>query len=289
MPKNDLIITAHSHKEAIAASVIKNQNLRKDFQIVTIEKILNEYDIFDELTDKGPIIRWSQNEEPVISNLSHAILNRVTYVPDRLFEKFTVEDREYAKREFDAYIGFSFNSFLGVANNCPKGLCGKIMSLPEQWHKIAQLSDVVVPKYYWGPSKFNSLKDIKSTIYSNIYQYYNWSVKNSPINHEDSETSHLFCFVRPVGTPVFVLTIGSKTLFTSQLSLPNTTKKRLIEISKMAHFLLDGFISETLFFIGPETISFGCINHEIIASKENSNFDTFVSFHLMNEFEKCLN
>ena len=49
--------------------------------------------------------------------MSHAILNRVTYVPDKLFEKFTVEDREYAKREFEAYIGFSFNSFLGLAKN----------------------------------------------------------------------------------------------------------------------------------------------------------------------------
>ena len=117
MPKSDWIINAHSNKEAIAASVIKNQNLRKAFQIVTIEKILNEYDIFDELTDKGPIIRWSQNEEPVISNLSHVILNRVTYVPDRLFEKFTVEDREYAKREFEAYIGFSINGRSSPSKN----------------------------------------------------------------------------------------------------------------------------------------------------------------------------
>lgn len=285
---NKFIITTYSNKEAISECVTKSPILKDDFKIVTLNDILNKYDIFDELSDKGPIIRWFENNKIIASNLTHAILNRVTFIPDHLFNEFIKEDKEYAKREFEAYVGFAFNSFSGVSNNCPRGLCSKILSLPEQWQKLSNLSNVFVPQYYWGPQKFNPLRSDK-IVYSDIYDFYNWSCLNTLTNYDKLKYSPIFCFERPTGLPVFTLNLGSEILFTTKINLSKYLKQRIIEISKFAHSLQDSFISEALFFVENNTIFFGCINPEIIASKKNQNFDKFISKYLLVELRKCLN
>jgi hypothetical protein len=117
MNNKKLLVASSSKDEAITQWIIKNQLTPLQFDLVLIEDLLNKYDIQDSLDDKKTSIQWFEHNNLKYSNETHCLLNRVTYVDKTLFTPFRCEDRDYAQREFEAYLGFAFNSF-EKAQNC---------------------------------------------------------------------------------------------------------------------------------------------------------------------------
>lgn len=283
--KNNIVIASNSLNEAITKSIIKNKkNLQNDISIVLLQDLVYDYEISDELSDTSKVINWYNKKHGCISNKSHILLNRVLYFPKSIFAHFTHGDREYAKREFEAYIGFAFNAFTGVGNKTTQGICENIMPLPWQWRKIKKECRISIPNYYWGPSHMSPLHEKKSLVYSSIYNFLNWSPMSFA---EDKE--HIFCFEKPQGEPVFIFSIGSQQLVTSEICLSKTMKDNIHALVRQIHNAMNYFISEILIFVDDLTVTFGCINAEVVRSSKHSKFDEFVSKNVINEFYKCIN
>lgn len=284
--KNNILIASHSLDEAITKCIIKNnQKFGKQLSIVSLQEFIEEYEVFDELSDSSNIIRWRNKYEQTISNTDHLLLNRVLYFPDNIFSNFTNSDKEYALRELEAYMGFAFNSFKGVGNQSAKGICAEILSLPQQWNKIEKHCGTNIPNYYWGPSYNNSLYNKNILVYSNPYNFTNWSITNGITAEEE----HIFCFEKPQGDPIFILSIGSKQLISSNIPLSKSMEDSIKNLTLKINQALNYFISELLIFINGEAFTFGCLNAEIIRSNRNINFDEFVCRNLITEFYKCAN
>lgn len=130
MPQKSIVLVSHSLDEAITTCIKNNlKNLEADVKIIALQELMSDYEIFDEVNDAGTNIKWV-NGLNQISNEDYLLLNRVLYVPNSLFTNFTKLDQEYAQREFEAYIGFSFNTFNGVGNYMANGACVDSVSLP---------------------------------------------------------------------------------------------------------------------------------------------------------------
>jgi len=280
-----MVVVSNSFDETITNLIIKNQkSLKCDISIVLLSELLFDYEIFDELSDSKKIVTWFINNNKQISNLTHSILNRVLYIPNEIFSKFKSEDYEYAQREFEAYIGFAFNAYYGVSNKTTNGLCENLISLPQQWNIVKKICNVNTPAFYWGPSQLNYLTKEANSIYSNIYNLLNWSPSN---NIPDNE--HIFCFLKPLGEPIFVLSIGQKKLITTDITLPSEIEKTLNNIVDKITDAICYFISEMLFFFDGNNLTFGCINSAVIKSGKNKNIDNFICNNLIEEFKRCAN
>lgn len=323
MHTKKLLVASLSHEEAITQIVLNNKSaFEVPIDVLTIDTILNEYQIFDELTDRGAHIRWFKNNRIEISNHSHSLLNRVLCIPDTLFKNFHPDDSVYAKHEFSAYLGFAFNAFQGVDNLHPCGVCAAPRSLPQQW-KLAASLNLSVPSYYWGsalrhghqkstqrytektaisphhthqetiaqatkPSKFSPTIDTNqyhkpSLVYSDIYDFLNWSNPVPP-----SQTSPIFCFEKPLGYPVFLTLIGTQIFAPEVAHLPNKLTQCLFTQCHNMAQLSQQFIGEFLFFIHKNQYVFACFNPEIIRSRHYPGFERFVLSHLVPEVKKCL-
>lgn len=281
--KTHLLIASSSPDEAVTRCILNHKRrLPFDIDIVLIHEILMDFEINDELSDKGSVIRWFKNDKIFISNHSHFLLNRTLLVSDTLFLNFIKKDREYAKREFEAYLGYSFNSFESVGTQTVNGLCEALFSLPEQWQKITSHSQLKTPHYYWGPKDHCHLK--KDIVYSDIYNLFNWS----PTTLEPKK-SHIFCFEKPPGDPLFVLSVGEKIQITQSCQISVQTKQYIYQILQNIQRCFGYFIFETLLFIHPSQIYFGCINLELTHTSKQEYFDDFISKHLIQEYFKCLN
>lgn len=149
MSQKDLVIVSHSQNEAITKCILDNKNFFEEkIVIISLQELIFDYEIFDETSDAGTCIKWIK-ESGYISSRDYYLLNRVLYVPEKLFLDFTKADREYARREFEAYIGFAFNAFCGIGNHFPNGACSESSSLPQQWNKVYKEFGINVPEYYW--------------------------------------------------------------------------------------------------------------------------------------------
>jgi hypothetical protein len=284
MKTKNIIIASACKQEAITNCVINNaERFEKNVSVVLLSDILLNYDIFDELNDSKNIINWYENNELIISSKTHLLLNRVLYFNNELFVKFQDEDKNYARREFEAYIGFSFNSFLGVSNKNPIGLCEKPLALPCQWRMIKDNLHLKTPTYYWGLQKLNPLKNNR-IVQSDIYDFLNWR-----ISKEEPEEKHIFCFEKPKGDPIFALVVGSKIMLTSNSLLSNIFENELMIICEQISSATHHFIYEVLFFYDGVNLTFGCINPDIIHSVKNNKFDDFIINNLISEFMSCLN
>jgi hypothetical protein len=285
MHQKNILIASHSLGEAITNCIITHKkNIASKITIVSLQELLFDYEIYDELSDTKNIIRWYKKGKLCISNTDHLLLNRVLYIPNTLFNHFSKSDKEYAQREFEAYIGFAFNSFAGIGNQSATGICGDHLSLPQQWHSIRKKLAIKVPHYYWGPRHKNSLPSKNNVIYSTIYNFLNWAPTN-PVTADE----HIFCFEKPRGEPVFILSIGKKQLITANTPLSADIKNNLQKIALKINQVLHYFISEILVFIDGKSFNFGCINHDIIKSQKNRAFNDFVCTNLINEFYRCVN
>ncbi len=281
--RKNLVIASSSPDEAITSCILKHKHYFDcNIDIVFIRDLLNEFEICDELSDKGSFVHWFNQVGTVISNQTHVLLNRTLSVEEQLFSGFIQKDREYAKREFEAYLGYSFSSFEGTDNQTVNGVCGTFFALPEQWQKIQAHTDLSTPEYYWGPKAYCPL--MQNTVHSDVYNLFNWSTAAPR-----PRGTHIFCFEKPEGMPLFVLSLGKKTLIQSKVALAKHTEARIRDAVHLTRSLFDYFIFEILFFIRQNHIQFGCVNLELTQTSKHPAFETFVCEHLIEEYIQCLN
>jgi len=280
-----ILLASFSRNEAISKWILQSaKNLASTIDILFIDELLRDYEIHDELNDQSVKIRWYKNDTLIFSNESHCLLNRITGSPPFFYDNFQEGDRDYAKRELEAYLGFAFNQFQSVQRIAVDGICEKTFSLPQQWSMVAKHLQLSVPVYYWGYKEFNPLGNLSHCIYSSIYNLLNWSQQQ----FEENE-NYEFCYLRPKGIPVFILSVGQKHLITSDLSLSNRQELLLQYILQHLRDLFPYFIFELLVFIESDHVTFGCINIDVLRSKKNKQFDSFLDQHLIKEYYRCLN
>lgn len=282
------MIVSHSLDEAMTRCIVDNkENLDANITIISLHELMTDYEISDQISDAGTCIKWIKwikGSEQHISNNDHFLLNRVLYVPNTLFNNFAKIDRDYAQRELEAYMGFSFNAFAGIGNQLANGACVDSIPLPQQWKRIAKELEINVPNYYWGPYNFNHLDNGVMLVYSKIYNFLNWS-----INSKLKEDNHVFCFEKPQGKPVFILSLGNEQLISSDVSLSIELKDKIKILAGRINKFFNHFISEILIFVDGANLNFGCINPEVIRSNKNKDFDSFVCHNLVKEFYRCMN
>jgi hypothetical protein len=277
--QHSIVIASHSLDEAITHCVLTQPELAAKIKVVTLAQLRSEFSICDKLSDTCQSINWYKNASVYISNSNHLLLNRVLYVPNTLFTDFAPIDQEYAQREFEAYLGFAFNSFKGVGNDSAMGICGDTLALPQQWDYASKNFDLAIPNYYWGPKAANPLSMQPNIVNSTIYNFLNWQPGSC------TESDHQFCFEKPRGEPVFILKVGKQHLITSSQPLSPTLQQQLKTLTSS----FNPFICETLIFLDQDHLTFGCINLEILRSTHNPNFPNFIKTHLVDEFYQCLN
>lgn len=284
MSNKKLLIASSSRDEAITNWVLKNKPADLIIDLLFVDELLNKYDIRDELDDHKAIIRWYESNILKFSNETYCLLNRIIYLEDELWESFKTIDREYAKREFEAYLGFALNSFQTVQNIATNGICERSYSLPQQWCLVDKTINIQVPDYYWGSKNFNPYENETEVVYSTIYDYLNWSLSS-----HNRENRAEFCFKKPKGIPLFVLSIGLSHLITTDNVISVEQIEKVEGLLKQVRELFKYFIFELLVFVTGDILTFGCINIDVIRSQQNPLFDAFLQENLIQEYYKCLN
>jgi hypothetical protein len=277
-----LLIASSSIDEAVTRTIL-NHHQQFDFKIdiILIHELLNDFNIFDELSDSSSIIRWFKPNQATLSNQTHLLLNRTLWMADDLFLNFVKQDREYAKREFAAYLGYSFSSFEGIGNQTVNGICDTFYSLPEQWHLLKNNQQLTTPEYYWGPPYLCHLS--RNLVHSEIDNLYHW--KTSPIK---PQKNHGFCFEKPPGQPIFILMLGEQILFDANLKLSRKLQAEIRRQLKNIRACFGYFVFETLLFIKNNQIHFGCVNLNLTRAVKHPDFEAFIIKHFIPEFFKCL-
>lgn len=289
MDRKKLLIASASKHEAITQWIL-NHPLTVPYDLVFLEDLLKVYEIQDELTDHQTFIRWYEKDKLKCSNQSHCLLNRVTFIDSALFEHFKPADRHYAQREFEAYLGFAFNSFQKVQNMALNGLCEHSFSLPQQWCLVKQNTELRIPKYFWGSKSVLEAGHAqlhwfasKNIVHSNIYNLLNWSKSL----YGDELTG--FCFERPEGEPLFILSLGHARLLSTDLELRSHQLDKIEKILQQIKSTFNFFIFELLLFVEKDHFVFGSINTSIHRSQQHPLFSDFLHAHLVKEFYQCLN
>lgn len=283
MNNKKLLIASSSRSEAITKWILNTQSTSPTIDVVFIGDLLNKYDIQDRLSDKEVCIQWYKKDKIKYSNHSHHLLNRIIYIERELFGSFKAQDQDYARREFEAYLGFALNSFVKVQNIAVNGVCEQIYSLPQQWNLIKEKLNLPIPNYYWGAKSYFPFGKNINVVHSTIFNFLNWSASTNSNNLTG------FCFEKPIGEPIFILSVGSSRLITANLILTDTQldilEKALYQIKRVFNY----FIFELLVFVNKNELSFGCVNIEIIRSQSNPLFSDFLHHNLLQEYYNCLN
>lgn len=284
MSNKKLLIASSSRNEAITKWIRESNLLDSIVDLIFVSELLNEYDIRDELNDNHAVISWYESNGLKYSNETHCLLNRVIYLEDELFHPFQLEDREYAKREFEAYLGFALNSFQSPQNSSVKGICERIYSLPQQWHFVDKFLNINIPEYYRGSKYINPFENEPNIVHSNIYNFLNWTIELGELENKTG-----FCFKKPEGRPLFVLSIGDSFLITKDYELNYEQMEQVENILQRLKTLFGYFIFELLIFVTDKKMTFGCINIDVIRSPKNPLFNDFLRRNLIKEYYKCLN
>ncbi|MCC5792138.1 MAG: hypothetical protein JJT82_05955 [Legionellaceae bacterium] len=284
MSEKKLLVASSHRSEAITQWILETDSVKAFIDIIFIDDILNNFEIRDELDKSGPTIQWRDIFGNKYSNNTHYLLNRVINIDEGLFSQFRHEDKDYAQREFEAYLGFALNAFVSPQEQAINGICERFNTLPQQWQMVKNIEGISIPNYYWGSPRYQFLSDKKNVVHSSIFDCLNWSTAQI---YKEQDSS--FRFIKPNGKPLFVLSIGEQDLITFGEELRTEQQARIEKLTQHMRKLFGYFIFELLLFVHEEQITFGCINIDVIQSTKNIGFQHFMQKNLVEECSKCLN
>ena len=280
MDKKLLVVSSHQD-EAITQWVRK---FCPQIAILSVPDLLKYYDIFDEIDDTHQKISW-QYQHRTYTNDTHFVLNRILNIEEHWFAAFAEQERNYAQREFEAYLGFALNAFQSPQQQAINGLCERYQPLPQQWQTVKQIPELAIPCYHWG--KFDrdaKFSESSHVVHSQVFDPLNWSLNN----HYDKASSS-FCFIKPQGTPLWVGVLGRAQLITSSITLSHDMRLWLANLVNHIQALFGYFLFEILFFVECGQFTFGCIHFNLIQSAKNPYFNDFMQQHLLEECALCRN
>ncbi len=281
-----LLIASSSPDEAITRVLLNHQaQFELTMDIVFLQDFIKYFEVDDEVSDTGTKVQWFGPSGLYISNETHHLLNRILSMPESLFLDFSAADREYAKREFEAYLGHSLSAFQSATCATVSGMAHLLYSLPEQWQRLASYQTIQTPNYYWGPKAYYSPASFQNDlVHSDIYDIFNWQTSTKPIGK-----SHIFCFEKPKGTPIFALCLGDAFFLETKAPPTNKLKIKLQAVLSTLRTCFNYFIFEVLLFVESDTICFGCVNLQLTRMAKHEAFERFVIQHFIPEYIKCLN
>lgn len=269
------LLLSNDVREPVSHILLKHRDIL-NFQLITLslEDFLNRVEIFDEIIDGLPKIRWTLPDDSIITNSEDFFLiNRVLTVPESLFEDFHPLDKEYALAEFRAYLTFALEAFpLALAKPGPGGLSGNRFSLPQQWYIVQEAKlNISTPDYYLGDLKYFNYKQSDLIVYSTPYNYYYWKPSIPSCKHEEIN----FCFSKPPGIPIVCSILGEEVFvfpYFADDPLSRSTNAKLTEISRQLTRLFEYSIAECLLFVDGKEVTFGMISNIPYASRKKEFF-----------------
>ncbi len=242
-----------------------------------LNTVINRTNIDDEIIAGEPLIHWKTDAGLEIKNLrAYTLVNRVDYLPKELFLDFHPEDQDYAYYEWYAYLSFALSSFTNATSKpSHAGLSGSTIPLPMQWKKIKKAfkKELPVPQYYYGSLEHCpfSLKD-PDLVSGDLYNLYHWK----PGFGSQDKDKRYFLYKRPKGTPVICLTVGKEVLFSDSQSLTKTEQNILRTYALKVSEIFSFQISETLFFIDKDEVSFAMMNNYLGNQWREDDLDLLV-------------
>ncbi len=235
---------------------------------VTHDDIVTSLEINDSIGRLGALsIKWKLKNNNIDGLDIRGALNYLDYLPARLFEDFIVEDREYVRSEFNAYLLFALGNMRNVVNRpWGGGLSGFCQSLIFQWESISKYEGLATPKYFLGYERDlpDSIKKSVNIVRSeNPFDGYNWNTNRT---HGKSESRHYLFYIRPSGTPIICSICKDKIWYNRQDSLIVDNLNKMVLIELMSKMKLD--LATVLLFSDHKTgrITFGSISPLINAS-----------------------
>lgn len=280
-------VLLYSHSDEPITQVLLSSELDQKFDIIklSLETLLQDVTIIDEVNGINTKVEWTLSSGIQISNTSDFyLINRVLSVPEALVQDFAEEDKNYSLSEFRAYLAFAIEAFpYCFSKPGAFGLSGNRFSLPRQWEIIKQAGlTLKVPSYYLGDMRFCQLEG--EIVYSKPSDFYYWK-PNQTIKDKAA-----FAFERPRGIPILACTTETHTeVFPYQshhaISLENYVliREQILILSRLFNYS----ISEALFFLDNQEVSFGMISNIPYASRNKSWFSNMIcSFFEQSIMEK---
>lgn len=252
---------------------------------ISLEEILSDAKIFDQIEDGIPHISWTFPKYGTITNSPAVkLINRANMIQDQLFSGFHPEDREYARTEFAAYLTFALNAFPNKLT-APGffGLAGNQYPMPLQWARVKRLHpELGVPHYYLGRPQQCSFDAARSDIvYSNTYAYRHWRPGPRP------DVASLFAFVRPAGEPVFTFVSGPAAFVADSAGGSALTAAQREELCALSVSIAQDFgcaIAELLFFVDKGQLTFGVLDIRPVVTDKAAAFAATLSQGLQDYF-----
>lgn len=128
---------------------------------------------------------------------------------------------------------------------------------------------LATPDYYLGNMQFCDLEG--DLVYTNPFDFYYWK----PNKHLIDLSNLSFAFERPQGRPLLSCIVGDKVeifFYNCQDEVKQSIKNKLIKLSFFLNNLFEYRISEILFFIDGDLITFGMISNVPYASRNKEWF-----------------
>ena len=234
---------------------------------LSVQELLNEAEIEDEIKDGCPFLHWKWNDFEIKNKKDVHLINRVISLNHDLFSDFHPEDQNYAHEEFSAYLMFALEAFpskLGAPG--AYGLAGDLFPLPHQWQLIEENLNIATPQFYIGPVQFfnnHSQKIKKPILAQSLYDYYRWHPKMDLHSHlvKEEENKMVFIYERPEGEPyVSFVSDQNVSLWSVQekkKALSHTIEMELSALSLKISQILKLPLAEILFFVEGSHITFG--------------------------------
>lgn len=266
--------------------LLLNKHRELKLKPYNLDNFLDHTEVFDEFNKKRTKISW---KDPAVGKITNSrntrVINRVYYLPDQWFKKFHVKDREYAKQELYAYFTFAFNSFQKISEKPNLGsLSGGCYPLPHQWNMMHQCSkEIKVPEFYFGPLLLLPKTMEKKAIFSSLYNFYSWKINEAPQKNDS-----VFAIKKPAGEPVLACVCGNqwflRPIENQAFVIKKDDEKKIKSAAKKLHSKLGFFVSESLFFINGNEITFGMMHNIPSAASKYHDFESM----LLEETEKWM-
>jgi hypothetical protein len=243
--------------------------------VLPIEVLLNDCQIYDEFDINSTIINWSI---PSIGNITNSnntlVINRVFELQQDCFCDFVVEDREYARAEFGAYLSFALQAFPKITEKPGVGSwSGGCYSLIHQWSVVEEnCPKFRVPLFYVGPKGCIPKMFKKDGIFSSPYSFYNW--KNTDLKKVKSDD--VFVFKKPKGTPLLIFVSGTDcsihNMDNSPVSINENMRDEIFQSCLHIGKIFGFFIFEVFIFLHEDEVTFGMTTNRPIGAAMTPHF-----------------
>ncbi len=259
-----LLIIGDSDKDPVIGSLDRLSKLQNiNFACISPENILKAKSIRVNVEAEDVLQMTLHDDQEFNLKVGSKIFSRMTELPETYFLRFSEDDRDYAKREFEAFVSALVIAVSKEARSSSAlGYLNGFYGLPLLWEKLrSTLSEIQVeiPVYVAGATR--PQWDPLETVESNIYDFTRWRT------NQTLQGANLF-IKRPMGRSVLIYanSIGDFALSDQSHIDSNFETVKLREISRRVLNELEIKSAEILLFINESNFVLASLTPLPIAS-----------------------